>query len=284
VGLPVLTRARIKATATSSSASREIDAAVHDLLNGALAVYEIETDLLERLRPDVIVTQDLCDVCAVSFEDVCAAVNRLERKDVAIVNLHPARLADIWEDIRRVAERLGRVAEGDALLAGLLRRVEEVRDRAARAQERPRVLMVEWMDPVMLGGLWTAELVGVAAGRALVSAPGMKAPTVRRSDLEKLSPDVIVVKPCGFTLSRVVEEMETLVNTLPWSSWEAVAKGRVYLVDGNSYFNRPGPRIVDSLEILAGCLHPQLFEDHRRNYREAAVRVDRARRLYRFDA
>jgi iron complex transport system substrate-binding protein len=194
---------------------------------------------------------------------------------VDVVNLHPERLVDIWADIRKVAIHIHREAEAEALLDRLLKRVEDVRKRAAAATGRPRVLTVEWLDPVMLGGLWTPDLVAIAGGRSLVAAAGIKAPTLKRTDLEKLAPDVVVVKPCGFGLSRVLSELETLRESLPWSSWEAVADGRVYLVDGNSYFNRPGPRIVDSLELLAACLHPESFGDHALTYRSSAVRVDR---------
>jgi iron complex transport system substrate-binding protein len=280
VGLPVLTRSRTH----DSASSRVIDGSVRDVLGSALAVYELETDLLERLRPDVIVTQDLCDVCAVSFADVSAAVRRLVHEDVVIVNLHPERLEDIWADIRKVALHLERQAEGEALLAGLQRRVEDVRVRAAALPGRPKVLAVEWLDPVMIGGLWMPDLIGIAGGRTLVAAPGLKAATVNRADLARLAPDVVVVKPCGFTLPRVLSELGTLRESLPWSSWEAVARGRVYLVDGNAYFNRPGPRITDSLEILAACLHPAGFPDHALTYRSSVVRVDRDLGVHPFQA
>src|SRR5215475_5150795 len=157
-GLPALTRARLQAV----KGSRAIDREVRSILNSALAVYEIELERLEAARPDVIVTQDLCDVCAVSFSDVCAATAKLVHQPIRIVNLHPTRLDDIWNDILRVAEALGRHAEGAKVVAELQGRVSEVTRRSAMCAERPRVVSIEWLDPVMLGGMWMPELIQLA--------------------------------------------------------------------------------------------------------------------------
>ena len=278
-GLPVLTRPRLR----PARSSREIDAAVRDVLRDALAVYDIDVDALREARPDVIVTQDLCDVCAVSLDDVRAAVARLARSDVRIVNLHPTRLGDIWADSRRVAEAIGRAVDGDALIDQLQARVAAVAARAAAAPDRPRVLAVEWIEPVMIGGVWMPELIALAGGEPLVTRPGDHAPTLSPADLAALDPDVVLIKPCGFTLERTLEELEVLPRALPWASYRAVAQGRVYVADGNAFFNRPGPRIVESLEILAACAHPALFAAARRAHARSVVRLDAELRRHAFD-
>jgi iron complex transport system substrate-binding protein len=267
--LPVLTRARLRPVRTS----REIDREVRSVLQDALAVYEIELARLEAARPDVIVTQDLCDVCAVSLTDVRSAVTRLANRDVTIVSLRPERLRDIFTDIERTGAAIGRADEATRVVASLLARVDAVRARAAAAVTRPTVLTIEWIDPFMVGGMWTPELVTIAGGTPLVTTPGERAPTVSRAELARLDPDVVLVKPCGFALDRTVAEIEALPRVLPWAEWQCVREGRVFLADGNAYFNRPGPRIADSLEILAACVHPEIFADHRVRYPDAVLRV-----------
>jgi iron complex transport system substrate-binding protein len=256
---PILTRARLRPLASS----RAIDAEVREVLEDALAVYEVEIDRLRVARPEVIVTQDLCDVCAVSLDDVRSAVARLGLEGVEIVNLHPNRLADIWADIQRVASALDRAREGRHLVASLRARVDAIDARAARATTRPTVLSVEWIDPVMIAGMWMPELIALAGGTPMVTAAGEHAPTLSLDELRGLDPDVVVVKPCGFALDRTLAEVDVLHATLPWSEWRATREGRVYAADGNAYFNRPGPRVVESLEILAACVHPGLFPDFR---------------------
>jgi iron complex transport system substrate-binding protein len=250
--VPVLTSSRVGPLPSS----RAIDASVRDVLEDALAIYEIDVERLRLARPDVIVTQDLCDVCAVSIDDVRAAVARLARQDVAIVNLHPMRLADIWRDISHVAGAIGRGGNGESLVAALRARVAELAHRAAMPRRRPRVVTIEWLAPVMIGGMWMPELVELAGGEPLVTRPGEHAPTLGRDDLDALEPEVVLVKPCGFSLDRTLDELDVLRDALP-RGWRA----RVYVADGNAFFNRPGPRIVESLEILAACVHPRAFEE-----------------------
>lgn len=276
-GLPALTRARLQAV----SGSREIDRDVRSILQQALAVYEIELPRLETARPDVIVTQDLCDVCAVSFSDVCAATAKVVHQPARIVNLHPMRLDDIWDDIRRVADALGRSTKGADVIAALQRRVADITERSRALTHRPRVVSIEWLDPVMISGMWMPELIERAGGVALGPAPGEHAPTVTRDALLALTPDVVLINPCGFPLDRTLDEISLLPNALPWDVWPATLNGRVYVVDGNAYFNRPGPRIVESLEILAACVHPKAFEDFREKHAASVVRIDEALRQQR---
>ena len=268
--LPALTRARLRPVRTS----RDVDREVRSVLQDALAVYEIELARLEAVRPDVIVTQDLCDVCAVSFNDVCAATAALVHQPIRIVNLHPTRLDDIWADIGRVGEALGREAQGTAVMTELQERCAEITRRTLARAETPRVVSIEWLDPVMLGGMWMTELIEQAGGVPLVTRPGDHAPTLTRDALLALTPDVVLIKPCGFPLHRTIEELSLLPTSLPWESWRAVQEGRVYVADGNAYFNRPGPRIVESLEILAACLHPEMFEDLRSKHGDSVIRLD----------
>lgn len=301
-GVPVLTSARIGPIV----ASKAIDTAIREVLENALAVYDIDVERLREARPDVIVTQDLCDVCAVSLDDVRAAVARLAQHDVAIANLHPTRLDDIWADIQRVAGALGRPETGSAVVAELAARVARIGarasegvaridarvgarvarigdrqregvarngDRARAGVARPGVLSIEWIDPVMIGGMWMPELIALAGGEPLVTRPGEHAPTLDKERLAALDPDVILVKPCGFDLERTLAELDVLRETLPWSAWGGIGRRRVYVADGNAYFNRPGPRIVESLEILAACTHPEAFGDFASKHRGAFVRL-----------
>jgi iron complex transport system substrate-binding protein len=250
----VLTSARI---ATDGS-SRAIDEAVRVVIRDALSIYAVDHVALGELAPDVIVTQDLCEVCAVSLDDVRAAVAKLAHTGVVtIASLSPTRLAHVLGDVGRVAEAIGRVEEGRLVVATLAARIAAIAARAALAATRPRVISLEWIDPVMLGGTWMPELIELAGGVAVGAEAGGPAPTVELSALRGLAPDVVVIKPCGFTLERTLAEREVLDRVCA----ELPAAARVYATDGNAFFNRPGPRLVESLEIMAACVHPELFPE-----------------------
>jgi iron complex transport system substrate-binding protein len=276
---PVLTRARLGPVRSSAA----IDAEVRSLVEDALGVYEIRLDALKAARANVIVTQDLCDVCAVSLDDVRAAVARLGVDGVRIVTLHPTRLADIWRDVETVGDAVERSDRGRAVVQELRARVDAIARRAAARTTRPRVLSIEWLDPIMIAGMWMPELVELSGGECLATRPGDHAPTLELGALEALDPDVIVVKPCGFSLERTLAEADGLAKTTPWARWRAVREGRVYVADGNAYFNRPGPRIVESLEILAGAVHPTAFADFRAKHAASVVRLDERFGRHRFD-
>jgi iron complex transport system substrate-binding protein len=168
-----------------------------------------------------------------------------------------------------VVAALDRQADGPVLLAGLRGRLERVERQAKGAGSRPRVVSIEWLEPVMLGGTWTPELIATAGGTPLGVAAGERAPTLDLAALERLEPEVVVVKPCGYRVERTLAELELLPRALPWASWPAVRAGQVFVADGNAYFNRSGPRIVDSAELLAACLHPRRFAGHLARYRGA---------------
>ncbi len=265
--LPVLTRPR----RSLPRASADIDRAVRELLKDALAVYEIEMERLRDVAPDVVVTQDLCDVCAVSIDDVRRALAQLARQDVAVVSCKPTRLSEVWEDVRRVGSVLGRTQRGQEVAENLQRRCAEIGARTAALDARPTVLTIEWLDPVMIGGTWMPDLVRLAGGRPLATEPGQHAPTLSHDQLRALDPDVVLIKPCGFDLARTAEELCHLRKNLPWHNWTAVKAGRVFVADGNAYFNRPGPRLVESLEILTACVHPRAFHEFAEVH-DAAVR------------
>ena len=257
---PVLTSSRIDA----HGSSREIDAAVRGVIRDALSLYAVDDERLGALRPEVILTQDLCEVCAVSLDDVRAAVARLaHREQVQIVSLRPTRLADVLGDVERVAAALGRVERGAAVRAELERRIEEIGRRAEAAlaggeRGRPRVVSLEWIEPLMLGGTWMPELIERAGGEAVGAEAGAPAPPVTPSQLRELRPDVVVVKPCGFSLPRTMEERDGIERDV---LAQVAPETRVVVTDGNAFFNRPGPRLVESLEIMAACVHPQAFAD-----------------------
>jgi iron complex transport system substrate-binding protein len=235
-------------------------------------IYEIDVEGLERAKPDVIVTQDLCDLCAVSIEDVRAAVARLARRDVRLVNVGPMALDHVWSDIQRTADAIGRRDLGAAIVTRLKERVAEVEQRARRRRVRPKVVTIEWLEPLMLGGLWMPELVALAGGTPLGARVGAHGPTPERSALEALDPDVVLVAPCGFTVERTLGEIDVLHANLP-RRWRAVRERRVYVADGNAFFNRPGPRIVESLELLATCVHPDAFADVAARHPRALLRL-----------
>ena len=262
-GRRVLTSARIDAGGSSAA----IDAAVRAVIRDALSIYAVDDAGLGALAPDVIITQDLCEVCAVSLDDVRAAVARLaHRTDVAIVALTPTRLGDVMGDIERVAAALGRVDDGRRVRAALEARIDAIAARARAAPGRPRVVSLEWIDPLMLGGTWMPELIELAGGVAAGAEAGRPAPTVSLDDLRRLEPEVIVVKPCGFDLARALGERDALAAVA-----DAAPGARVVVTDGNAFFNRPGPRLVESLEIMAACVHPALFADFAATHRDVIV-------------
>jgi iron complex transport system substrate-binding protein len=250
-GLPVCTRPAISV----SGDSREIDALVKDRLRAAISVYEVFPDVLERLQPTHIITQTQCEVCAVSLKDVEAALAAGVSSKPQIVPLHPNSLADVWDDIRRVAGALGITGRGEAVVDELKGRMCAISRRALSDRARPTVACIEWLEPLMAAGNWVPELVEMAGGVNLFGEPGKHSPWMSWEQLVAADPEVIVIMPCGWDPARTQPEMHWLTDRAEWTRLRAVRNGRVHLTDGNQYFNRPGPRLVDSLEILAGVLH-----------------------------
>ncbi len=244
--------------------SQDIDEQVKSLMAARAPIYNIDVALLASLRPDLIVTQSQCDVCAVSYDDVLVAVKTNPvLRSTSVVALNPSTLEGIFEDILHVGQAAECVSQAEEYLAELRGRVEAVRKKTAAlsATDRPRVACIEWIEPVMIAANWMPELVQIAGGQHSLTLAGAKSAYSKWDDVVAYNPDVIVVMPCGFDLPRTIEEAKVLTTFPGWKNLSAVRDRRVYAVDGNAYFNRSGPRIVDSLEILAQLLHPDLFPD-----------------------
>ena len=249
--LPVCTSPKFPVTGSSA----EIDRLVKEALRDDPSVYSVDAQLLNDLRPDVIVTQSQCEVCAVSFRDVQAAVARMSVRP-KVVSLNPNSLADVWDDIEAVAAGCGVLDRGERLVANLRDRMATVTDRI-RGLPRPTVACIEWIDPLMAAGNWVPELVEMAGGVNLFGQPGKHSPWMTWDEVVHRDPEVILVMPCGFDLARTKSEMPALTRRAGWADLKAVRTGRVWAADGNAYFNRPGPRLVEALEMLAAAFHPE---------------------------
>jgi iron complex transport system substrate-binding protein len=250
--LPVCTEPKFP----TDGASREIDQHVHSLVQEGLSVYRVHEDVLRQLRPDIVLTQVHCEVCAVSQRDVEAAVASWLGSRPIIVSLAPNNLADVWRDIGAVARALGVPAQGDELVERLRQRVEAIAAQAQSQPHRPTVACIEWIDPLMAAGNWVPELVALAGGDDCFGVAGRHAPDLTWEQLCERDPEAIVLMPCGFGIDRTRQEMGLLEKQPGWGRLRAVRTGRVLVTDGNQYFNRPGPRLVESVEILAEILHP----------------------------
>lgn len=240
--------------------SYEIDQRVKAVLQEALSVYRVDADLLEGLQPTHIITQSQCEVCAVSLKDVEQAVCEFTSSQPKVVSLEPNALADIWRDIQNVADALEIPERGRRLNARLQGRMQAIVEAARSLQPRPRVALIEWIEPLMAAGNWMPQLVEMAGGENLFGEAGKHSPWMTWEELVASDPDIIIVTPCGFDIARTLEEMALLGNKKEWGGLQAVKNDRVYVADGNQYFNRPGPRVVESLEILAELFHPETFQ------------------------
>jgi iron complex transport system substrate-binding protein len=251
--LPKVTRPRFEATGTS----RTIDEQVRRALARGEPLYEVLPDMLRALLPDVVLVQDQCQVCALPASEVEEARAAL-RLQFEVVKLHAHDLEGIWSDFARVADALGCGAEGRQFVENCQGELEAVRKRTARARYRPAVLCLEWLDPPMVAGNWMPELVDIAGGRSLLAEPGNSSRPCDWETILAAAPEVLILMPCGFPIERTLAELDALRAAPVWSRLPAVRNGRTYVTDGNAYFNRPGPRIVDSARILAGLLQPGL--------------------------
>jgi iron complex transport system substrate-binding protein len=253
--LPQLTSPKFNVEGTSY----EIDQRVKAIVQEALSVYRVDAARLDHLQPTHIITQSQCDVCAVSLKDVEQAVCEMVASAPAIVSLEPNSLEDIWSDIRRVAGALDAPARADELIGKLGGRMSEIAQSARRIRHRPTIACVEWIEPLMAAGNWMPELVEMAGGTNLFGEAGKHSPWMTWEELVLKDPDIIFVSPCGFTVARTLEEMHLLAEKPGWKELKAARSSRIFVADGNQYFNRPGPRIVESLEILAEMIHPESF-------------------------
>lgn len=249
--LPKVTRTLIPADATS----RVIDGMVSEQFKTTRALYALDLPLLQDLQPDVIVTQSLCDVCAVSPNEVRIALAHLPGNP-RVVNLQPQSLEGLYEAIGQVAPVVG-VSAGETI-RGLKARVEAVAARSAALADRPRVALLEWLDPPFSCGHWNPELVRIAGGLEGLGKEGFPSRRLRWQEVFAWQPEIIVIACCGFNVDRTLQDLATIRSIEGWQELPAARSGLVYLADGSQYFNRPGPRLVDSLELLAHAFHPEL--------------------------
>jgi iron complex transport system substrate-binding protein len=255
VGRTVLTEPKLDPRGTSS----EIDAAVRRLVRDGLTVYRIKEEELRAAKPDLIVTQEQCEVCAVSYSDVVKAAREWLGHPVEIVSLKPDTLDDVFGDFERVAKAAGVDETGRVLVERGRERIERLRRGARLVRSRPRVACLEWLDPLMAAGNWIPEMIDLAGGASDLAPGGQHSPTLNWQQLVDYAPDVVILMPCGFKLEQTRRELPRLLARDEWRALPAVRNGRVYSVDGNAYLNRPGPRIVDSAELLAGLIQPGHF-------------------------
>jgi iron complex transport system substrate-binding protein len=239
--------------------SREIDTLVKQRAANALSVYSVNSNLIANLKPTHIITQTQCKVCAVSLEDVERALQQQTGTDIKVISLEPYALRDLWADILRVGSACGYRERAYELIAKLQNRMSELAETATRANNRPRVAAIEWLEPLMAAGNWVPELIAIANGENLFGEAGQHSPWMTWDDLVAEDPDVIVALPCGFDLERTRSEMHWLTNRKEWPNLAAVRHNQVYICDGNQYMNRAGPRLVESLQIFGEILHSELY-------------------------
>jgi iron complex transport system substrate-binding protein len=230
---------------------------VQDDAMRALSIYRINTSLLQELQPDVIFTQTQCEVCAVSERDVSEALRQITGLQPKIVSLAPYRLSDVWEDMLRVGGALGQKQQAEERIVTYQRRLQDLKEltgRLAEKERKPRVAVLEWLDPLMAAGNWVPELIEYAGGEAIFGRVGEHSPWLTWQELRSADPDVVLLSPCGFTLERTLEDVTLLRQYAGWSELRAVQEGRVYAIDGNYYLNRSGPRLVESAELIGHTL------------------------------
>jgi iron complex transport system substrate-binding protein len=252
--LPKVTRSNIPADFSSA----QIDAAVSASLGSSGTLYELNLAALEKLRPDIIITQRLCDVCAVPFDRVQTAAETLSSHP-RVLNLEPSSVSDIFDGIRLVGNAIGRPAAAEALVASLQRRIDAIRAQTRSLAVWPRVFCMEWVDPPFCGGHWMKELVHIAGGRDDLASDGGPSRRIDWNYVVEFAPEIVVLTCCGFDLGRCAGEADILARFKRVHELPAARSRRIFVTDGSAYFSRPGPRIIDSLEILAHIVHPEIF-------------------------
>ena len=251
--LPVLTEPKLD----TGAGSREIDDQVKRLVSEGISIYRVDAERLRAARPDLVLTQDHCEVCAASPRDLEQALASWTGSAPRVVSVAPQSLADVWGTLHTVAAACGVPERGVSLARSLTDRLTEIGERCGALTPRPSVVCLEWLDPPMARGNWLPELVALAGGRSLLAPSGEHSPWLEWNALIAADPDAIVLLPCGFDLARTRSELAAVRTRAEWGALRAVREGQVYLADGNQYFNRPGPRLVESAEILAEILHPE---------------------------
>ena len=251
---PALIRPRLNLNVSPG----EMDRQVSDMIARGESIYAVDADLLAKLAPDLIVTQDLCHVCTVSPDDLGGALARLSKRP-RVLSLTPHTLADVWEDIRRVGEATHRRRDAQALALAIEQQVAAIEMQAARASARPRVLCLEWLDPFYVGGHWVPEMVSKAGGEDVLGMAGNPSFKVTAEQIAQSHAEIILVMPCGYNADRAAAGWRAFNPPESWHDLPAIRQNRIFAVDANSYFSRPGPRLADGVAILAHILHPEIF-------------------------
>lgn len=252
---PVLIRPILEAETLPSA---EIDRRIAERRRSGEPIYLLDPELLARAAPDLILTQELCDVCAVGARDVAVAAARLPRRP-EILTLDPRTLWDVVKDVQRVAQATGTTEQAREVVAGLRRRIEAVAERAREAPRRPRVACLEWLDPLYTAGHWIPEMVELAGGVDILGARAVPSVRVAWEKVREARPEILILMPCGFEIPRTLKELDSLTERLGFGDLPAVRADQVWAVNGHAYYNRSGPRLVEGLEYLAQIFHPELF-------------------------
>ena len=253
--LPICSDANVPDNLSSAA----IDIKVKELLSDALSVYTVKREVIKQLSPDIVITQAQCEVCAVSLKEVEEVLEDYLEKKSTIISLQPDSLDAIFNNIREVAAVLDVADRGEQLIEDLQERVDIVRHKLKFMENKPTVACIEWLEPMMVSGNWVPELVSIAGGTPVLAENGKHSPYVKWENIQQQDPEVIVIMPCGFSIERTMKEVNLLLQLSGFAELKAVKNDRLYIADGNQYFNRPGPRIVDSIEILAEIIHPKQF-------------------------
>jgi iron complex transport system substrate-binding protein len=253
-GKPSLLRTRIDPHAPPA----EIDRQVTEIIRRGESIYAVDAEMLRSLAPDLILTQDLCHVCAASLDDLATALTRF-RRPPQVLALTPRSLDEVWDDVRKVGEATGHQQEAQALASALTRRVADIAAIASRVRSRPRVLCLEWLDPYFVGGHWVPEMVAHAGGEDVLGLSREPSFKVSEAQIAQSGAELIVVMPCGYNTERAAVECKAVPFPESWCDLLAVRNRRVYAADANAYFSRPGPRLADGVAVLAHLIHPELF-------------------------
>lgn len=252
---PRLTASRISHETMTSA---EIDHAVRSQLDGHGSIYDLDEARLRELNPDLILTQELCDVCAVSYKIVARAARGFEA-EVKVVSLEPNTIADIFANIRMVGELAGRASEATGLVESLTARLDQVREKTSAISHHPRTLMLEWLEPPFAPGHWVPEQLAIAGGDHAFGESGKPSVTTTAEEIRAYAPEVIVLIPCGYYKEDILRQLPSAQLPEGWNDLPACRNNEVWATDATSYFSRPGPRVVDGVEILARILHPEIF-------------------------
>ncbi len=253
--LPVCTQSKVLA----EGPSKTIDANVQNLVQQGLSVYEVDGEQLQALQPDLIITQMQCELCAASPKDVTVAVSEYLDYEPEVLALAPNNLADVWEDMHRVSRAIGREGLSQTVVQNSKAEISNIHQEAKSKAVMPRTALIEWIDPLMYAGNWMPRLVTEAGGENLFTKEGEHSPMSDLKTLLEADPDKIIIIPCGFDMNHTIQELPNITANKQWGSLKAVKQNEIYIADGHQYFNRPGPRLLDSVKILAEILHPSLF-------------------------